>query len=55
MVRHLADLGDINRYHEKGLGLVEQFDDPSDKRFRLMRLSAKGKGVASQIVRAYRR
>lgn len=55
MVRHLADLGDVNRYHNEGLGLVEQFDDPMDKRFRLMRLTAKGRGVVAQIFRAYHR
>jgi DNA-binding MarR family transcriptional regulator len=55
MVRHLADLGEVNRYHEEGMGLVEQFDDPIDKRFRLMRLSAKGKGIANEVVRAHTR
>jgi DNA-binding MarR family transcriptional regulator len=55
MVRHLADLGAVNRYHKPGFDLVEQFDDPVDKRFRLMRLTAKGKSLAARIIRAYGR
>lgn len=55
MTRQLADLGAVNRYHTEGFGLVEQVDDPLDKRVRLMRLTAKGKGIMSQIVRAHKR
>jgi DNA-binding MarR family transcriptional regulator len=55
MTRHLADLGTTNRYHEAGFGLVEQFDDVMDRRNRLIRLSAKGKGIVGQIVRAHKR
>jgi DNA-binding MarR family transcriptional regulator len=46
MTRHLADLGEINRYHEEGFGLVEQYSNVMDKRDRLMRLTTKGKHVA---------
>jgi DNA-binding MarR family transcriptional regulator len=52
MSRHMADLGDVDRYHNEGFGLIEQFNDPYDKRFRLLRLSPKGWGIANQIVRA---
>jgi DNA-binding MarR family transcriptional regulator len=46
MTRHLADLGEINRYHEEGFGLVEQYSNVMDKRDRLMRLTTKGKHIA---------
>ena len=55
MTRHLSDLGDTNRYHEAGFGLVEHYDDPKDKRFRFVRLTPKGRGVVGQIVRALSR
>ena len=52
MTRHLADLGNTNRHHEAGFGLVEQFDDAMDKRARLICLSAAGKRILGIIVRA---
>lgn len=55
MTRHLADLSDTNRYHEPGFGLVERFEDVMDRRNTLVRLSAKGKGIVGQIVRAHKR
>jgi DNA-binding MarR family transcriptional regulator len=55
MTRHLADLGDVNRYHEAGFGLVEQETDLADRRYKKVRLSHKGKGVAAQIIRALKR
>ena len=55
MTRHLADLGDVNRYHEEGFGLVEHFPGVNDKRFRFVRLTPKGRGVVGQIVRAHAR
>src|SRR6266481_2451495 len=45
MTRHLYDLGEVNRYHEEGFGLVEQYDDPKDRRNRLMHLTVKGKAL----------
>ena len=55
MTRHLSDLGDTNRYHDAGFGLVEHYDDPKDKRYRYVRLTPKGRGVVGQIVRALSR
>jgi DNA-binding MarR family transcriptional regulator len=55
MTRHLADLGETNRYHEEGFGLVEQYYNVMDKRERLMRLTAKGKDKVKQIVAAHKR
>lgn len=55
MTRHLADLGTTNRYHEAGFGLVESFEDVMDRRHKLIRLSAKGRGICAQIVHAHSR
>jgi DNA-binding MarR family transcriptional regulator len=43
MTRHLADLGTVNRYHEKSFCLVEACEDVIDRRNKLIRLTAKGK------------
>ncbi len=49
MTRHLSDLGEINRYHEEGMGLLESYRDMMDRRNVLVRLSAKGKGVLQRM------
>jgi DNA-binding MarR family transcriptional regulator len=49
MTRHLADIGEWNRYHLPGLGLVEQFHNVMDKRERLLRLTAEGRRIAKGI------
>ena len=49
MTRHLADIGEVNRYHDAGMGLVEAYDDLMDRRNRLVRLSAKGKHVVWEM------
>ncbi len=54
MTRHLADIGEVNRYHEEGMGLVEAYDDLMDRRNRLVRLSAKGKHVVWEMGEALR-
>lgn len=38
-------MGEINRYHEPGFELVEQFSNFMDKRERLVRLTAKGNDI----------
>jgi DNA-binding MarR family transcriptional regulator len=55
MTRHLADLGEVNRYHETGFGLVEAYDDLMDRRNRLIRLSIKGKHVVWEMCEALKR
>jgi Transcriptional regulators len=55
MTRHLADLGDVNRYHESGYGLVKLETDLMDRRFKKVMLTHAGKGIVAQIVRAMRR
>jgi DNA-binding MarR family transcriptional regulator len=52
MTRHLADIGEINRYHEPGFGLVEARDDVRDRRNRRNRLSAKGQRLVGQLLGA---
>lgn len=55
MTRHLADLGDVNRYHEEGYGLVKLETDLMDRRFKKVMLTHVGKGIVAQIVRALKR
>lgn len=52
MTRHLADLGDINRYHKPGYGLVEAKDDVMDRRNRINRLTPKGQRLVGQLLGA---
>jgi DNA-binding MarR family transcriptional regulator len=52
MTRHLSDIGEVNRYHDVGFGLVEQETDLMDRRYKKAKLSAKGKGVVAKMVRA---
>jgi DNA-binding MarR family transcriptional regulator len=55
MTRHLADLGEINRYHEAGLGLVEQVENVMDRRERRIRLTPKGRHVVYEVAAAQKR
>ena len=55
MTRHLADLGETNRYHTQGFGLIEQFDNVMDRRERLIRLTAKGRHVVYEMAQAHKR
>jgi DNA-binding MarR family transcriptional regulator len=52
MTRHLLDIGEYNRYHEEGYGLVEQTIDPMDRRSHKARLTVKGRGLVSTMIRA---
>jgi DNA-binding MarR family transcriptional regulator len=52
MTRHLSDLGETNRHHKPGFGLVEQYYNVMDKRERLMRLTPMGRGIAQKICAA---
>jgi DNA-binding MarR family transcriptional regulator len=54
MTRHLADLGTVNRHHEKGFGLVELYEDVMDRRNKLVRLTAKGKGIVRDMSEAFK-
>jgi DNA-binding MarR family transcriptional regulator len=52
MTRHLSDIGEVNRDHDEGFGLVELETDLMDRRFKKVKLSVKGRGVVAKIVRA---
>jgi DNA-binding MarR family transcriptional regulator len=54
MTRHIQDLGETNRYHEEGLGLLEVYDDPKDRRNRLIRLSVNGKALVDEMCEAFK-
>lgn len=48
--RNVAYLGDWNRHKAKGHGLLEAFEDPMERRRKLVRLTAKGKRFLKGIV-----
>ena len=52
MTRHLADLGEINRYHEAGYDLVQAKTDPMDRRNKRNHLTAKGQRLVGQLLGA---
>ncbi len=55
--RNVAYLGDWNRHKTKGHGMLEAYEDPMERRRKLVRLTAKGKrflsGVADIFAQAY--
>lgn len=48
--RYIGALGKINRKKEDGLQLVESFEDPMERRKKIIRLTAKGKRVIKTIL-----
>jgi hypothetical protein len=52
MSRRLLDLGEINRYHQPGFGLLESRSQEIDRRIVTVRLTDKGRALANQIARA---
>ncbi|AGE60587.1 transcriptional regulator [Pelagibacter phage HTVC019P] len=48
--RNAYKLGDINRHKKIGVGLLETFEDPMERRRKLVRLTAKGKRVHSTLL-----
>lgn len=49
--RHIADLGEYNRRHEKGLQLVYQKLDVMDRRRNTVHLTPKGRTLAAKLQR----
>ena len=47
--RNVAYLGDWNRHKTKGHELVEAFEDPMERRRKLVRLTAKGKRFVNEL------
>jgi DNA-binding MarR family transcriptional regulator len=48
--RNVYKLGDINRHKKIGIGLLEAFEDPMERRRKLVRLTSKGKRVHSTLL-----
>lgn len=48
--RYVAALGKQNRHREEGLLLVESFEDPMERRKKIIRLTKKGKAAINKLV-----
>ena len=48
--RYIASLGKQNRHREEGLLLVESFEDPMERRKKIIRLTSKGRAVINKLV-----
>lgn len=47
--RYIGNLGKINRFKEEGFKLVEAFEDPMERRRKIIRLTGKGKALIYRI------
>jgi DNA-binding MarR family transcriptional regulator len=50
--RQVSDLGNTNRYHRPGYGLVETRPDIMDRRFNRSRLTPAGHAMVGKVLRA---
>ena len=48
--RYVAALGKQNRHREEGLLLVESFEDPMERRKKIIRLTSKGKVALNKLI-----
>lgn len=48
--RYIAALGKQNRHREEGLLLIESFEDPMERRKKVIRLTKKGKITVEKLV-----
>ena len=48
--RHIGALGKINRKKEPGLLLIESFEDPMERRKKIIRLTKKGRIAINKIL-----
>lgn len=48
--RYVAALGKQNRHREEGLLFVESFEDPMERRKKIIRLTAKGKAALNKLI-----
>lgn len=47
--RHVATLSPVRALNKPGFGLVESYDDPSDRRVKRVNLTKKGERLAEQL------
>lgn len=50
--RNVAKLGPGLRPTQPGLGLIEAYEDPYDRRFKKVRLTPRGEALLSEVARA---
>lgn len=48
--RYIGSLGRMNRHHKEGLNFVESFEDPMERRKKIIRLTTKGKIALKNIL-----
>lgn len=48
--RYIGSLGKIDRHREEGLNLVESFENPMERRKKIVRLTPKGKNLVSRML-----
>ena len=48
--RYVGFLGKINRFKEEGLKLVESFEDPRERRKKIIRLTPKGRALLNRAI-----
>lgn len=48
--RYIGALGKINRHREEGLQLIESFEDPMERRKKIIRLTSKGRIAIRKIL-----
>ena len=47
--RNVAYLGSVNRHHKKGHGLLDAYEDPTERRRKLVKLTAKGQRFFQRV------
>lgn len=50
--RHIGALGKLNRHRQEGLLLIESFEDPMERRKKIIRLTSKGRIAIKNIIGA---
>jgi len=48
--RYVSALGKVNRHREEGLKLIESFEDPMERRKKIIRLTTRGKKLIHKML-----